>query len=510
MKSLVDLTLNGVSAFTAGGGASADPPASVAQASAIAQGATLGLEQALLASAGQPGLTVLAVGYTTSGKVQGVSLGAGNVVEVYASGADFNAGAVLYREFLDFGEPICFTGLANGAIITSTQGFYGMSEQLNRNDESPMPMLSFGLSFNSTFFFAFRNSDIYDPGGTSGNQGWIHVVNGPLASVVQLTNGVGAVVEGQSGIELEPWEYRLLYTSGNQEYILSATNPVMACHNANMNNNPSGRFADSRPIMPLTNDGITWPRSGFVSAPFANTQVEAFVRDGASSTFTVNPGAPVDFDGATGAADQDYEPNGATRVLASGLISAYSGADSSGLEASPLMPVSAMSQIVAQPFFIDDAGDGGNSGIAIASPYEGTARVFSWDPVAGAVQLEYTIPLTRSGVTVSSRRDQNHPAAGGVANEVSYPVQLDGQLRPGVIVADVPITAVVQNATPTFTPDLRSQNGTVTSSIVNDDDETLMLGITPPEIAAEIREGQDGLLYRRVIGTGGVESWVVA
>ena len=93
-----------------GGGTTADPPASVAQASAIAQGATLGLEQALLASAGQPGLTVLAVGYTTSGKVQGVSLGAGNVVEVYASGADFNAGAVLYREFLGFGEPICFTG----------------------------------------------------------------------------------------------------------------------------------------------------------------------------------------------------------------------------------------------------------------------------------------------------------------------------------------------------------------------------------------------------------------
>ncbi len=58
---------------------------------AIAAGSTLGLEQALLANAGQPGLTVLAVGYTTSGNVMGVSLGDGNVIEVYASGADFNA-----------------------------------------------------------------------------------------------------------------------------------------------------------------------------------------------------------------------------------------------------------------------------------------------------------------------------------------------------------------------------------------------------------------------------------
>jgi len=64
----------------------ADPEA----VGAIAAGSTLGLEQGLLADAGQAGKTVLAVGYTTSGKVQGISLGDGNVVEVYNSGADFN------------------------------------------------------------------------------------------------------------------------------------------------------------------------------------------------------------------------------------------------------------------------------------------------------------------------------------------------------------------------------------------------------------------------------------
>jgi len=102
-------------------------PVSSEAAGAIASGSTLGLQQGLLAAAGQPALTVLAVGYTTSGKVQGVSLGAGNVIEVYATGADYNTGTVLYREFMGRGEPICFTGLSNGAIITSTQGFYGFS-----------------------------------------------------------------------------------------------------------------------------------------------------------------------------------------------------------------------------------------------------------------------------------------------------------------------------------------------------------------------------------------------
>ena len=58
-------------------------------------------------------------------------------------------------------------------------------------------------------------------------------------------------------------------------------------------------------------------------------------------------------------------------------------------------------------------------------------------------------------------------------------------------------------------PSIRSQNGTTTTSIVNDDDETLSLGITPALIAAEIREDADGILRKRVISNTGTESWVV-
>lgn len=488
---------------------------------AISAGSTLGLEQGLLAKAGQPGLTVLAVGYTTSGKVQGVSLGDGNVVEVYESGADFSAGNVLHREFMSLGEPICFTGLSNGAIIQASQGFYGFSEQLNGSYESPMPLLSYGLSFKSTFFYAFRNSNIYAPNSNSANQGWVHIVNWPLTSTIKLTNGSGVTVQNQENIKLAPWEYYRLYTSGNQEYIIESDNPVMACVNAYMAEGSNNRFYDSRLIMPLTNDGITWPRSGQISAPYNNTDVKFFVRDGAEGTINstagtgVSPGSPVDFDAGigvgTGANDADYEPNGATRVLATGLVSAYSGADSAGLEASPLMPTSAMSQVVAQPLTIADTGDGGNSGVAIASPFVGTAKIYEWNTTTNTLDLAYTVPLNRNGVTVSSKEDQKHPSAGGVMNDsVNGVITLVGQLNPGVIIADVPITAVVQNGTPTLVPTIRSQNGSTTTGIVNDDDETLTLGITPATLKAEITEGTDGILYKRVIGSAGVDTWAVA
>ena len=497
--------IQGASGADGGSGTDLITAAEAALISATAAGSTLGLQQSLLANAGQPALTVLAVGQTNTGKVQGNSLGDGNVVEVYASGSDFNLGAVLHREFMSLGEVICFTGLSNGAIITSTQGFYGFSENFSGSNESPMPLLSFGLAFTFTFLFAFRNSTTYSTiNGPVGNAGRINVVNGPLTSVVKFTNGSGVTVQGQEGIELEPWEFLQLNTFGNVEYIVSSTNPVMACVYANTN------FADCRLVMPLTSDGITWPRSGYVSAPYSNTVVNYFVRDNAEGSFVVSPGAAIDFDSSagTGASDSDYESDGATRILVNGLVSAYSGADSAGLEASPLMPTSAMAQVVAQPLFITDSGDGGNSSVSIASPYEGTAKIYSWNDSTSTIDLEYTVLLTRNGVTITSKEDQKHPASGQVANESSASNQLVGELKPGVIIADVPITVVVQGDTKLIRT-IRSQGGSTTTSIVEEDDETLSLGWTPASLKAEITEGSDGILYRRVISSGAA-TWVVA
>ena len=495
----------------------------------IAEGSTLGLQQQLLTEAGQTAKTVLAVGFTNTGKVQGVSLGNGNVIEVYSSGSAFNNGTVLYREFMSLGEPICFTGLSNGAIITSTQGFYGFSEQLDGSAESPMPLLSYGLSFKETFFFAFRDSS-----DNTNNRGFIRVVNGPLSSKVTLTRGNGAAVNTNAGtgtpqtdISLEPWEFLTLQTDASAEFILKSTNPIMACIHAEMRTS-GPRFHDSRLIMPLTNDGITWPRSGNMSAPYDNTQVAWYTRDNAEGFLNdpngVSPGSPVDIDAnpptGTGANDQDYQPDGATRFLATGLVSAYSGADSAGLEASPLMPTKAMSQIVAQPLYIDDVGDGGNSGVAIASPFNGTAKIYEWNDTTKSLDLAYTVPLTRNGVTITSPSDQLHPCAGLVANEtVNGAIALVGQLNAGVIVSDVPITAIVQNGSSSLTPTLRSQNGNTTSSIVNDDDESLTLGWTPETKdfigdifyqKAEFHSREDGVKVIRDIDNSNVETWRIA
>lgn len=495
------------------------------EALSFAKGAGLNVEQGLLAADGQPAKTVLVCGATTSGKVQGCSLGNGNVVEVYASGADYNSATVLYREFMSLGEPICFTGLAPGAVITSTQGFYGMGEQVIGNQESPMPLMSLGLAFTSSFVYAFRNSQ-----GTNSDSGQVIICNGPLPSTVTFSRN-GAEVNGQAPKDLDPFELCYFYTNANGEYLIESTSPVMACVQARMGNNPpavpqatqdaNARFYDARLVMPPTNDGITWPRSGNVSAPFPNTTAKYYVRDGVQGDFpVVSPGSPVDFDagGSTGASDSDYEPRGATRMLVNGLITAYSGADSAGLEASPMMPTAAMSQIVAQPFFIDDTGDGGNSGVAIASPYKGTAKVYQWNSTTGVAELAYTVPLDRGangeGIAPTVPTDQNIPTAGMVANESTLDadpsvVQLVGALGPGYVIADVPITVVAQNATPTYVPELRSQNGTTTTSIINDDDETLMLGWTPSSLKAEITTDVDGYLRKRVIDNTGVETWVL-
>ena len=221
-------------------------------------------------------------------------------------------------------------------------------------------------------FYAFRNSQdlptfLTGTGPYGDETGMIIICNGSLPSTVTFTQN-GNTVAGQTPRDLDPWELTYFYTDGNGEYFISATSKVMACvmswagsdppqYPGDSSNWTSARFGDCRLIMPLTSDGITWPRQGFVSAPYDNTESKYYVRDGATGDFpTVNPGSPVDFDAGTGATDSDYEPNGATRLRATGLVSAYSGADSSGREASPLMPVSYMSQIVAQPFFYQGYG----------------------------------------------------------------------------------------------------------------------------------------------------------
>ena len=73
--------------------------------------------------------------------------------------------------------------------------------------------------------------------------------------------------------------------------------------------------------------------------------------------------------------------------------------------------------------------------------------------------------------------------------------------------ADVPITVVSQNGQPTYVPTVRSQNGTTTTAIVTDDDETLQLGWTPAALKAEITTDTEGFTRKRVVDNTGVPTY---
>lgn len=461
---------------------------------AFATGATLSSDQSKMNN--NTTKTILAVGLTSTNRVALVSLGSGNMIEVYYNGSNFANGIVQYREFMELGEPICLSNVPNGAIITATEGVYGFSENHNGNDESPMPLLSLGLGFKESFVYASRDADTGD--------GFIHLVNGALDTHVTITKD-GNTVLSQSNIPMDAWEHKTFDMDGVGEYFISSTNPVMGC---TQSNNTS--YYDLRLIMPMSQDSISYPRNGYLSTQYDNISFDYFDRSGNNGTSTVSSQNPVDL-GSLINNVEDYLPNGATRIKSKGLTSWFSGDDSDGFESTPAQPIDSLSHIVAQPFYINDEGDGGNSGLAIASPYEGTAKVYSWDSSSNQANLAYTVPLTRGSAVpnVTLPEHQNYPASGLISNDTSVNgvVELVGRLDAGYIIADVPIYVVAQNGSQTLTPIVRSANGGNTIYIKSDDDETLLLGHTPALDKLEIIKDSAGLLRKRELNASGVVTY---
>ncbi|NRA59129.1 MAG: hypothetical protein HRU13_13540, partial [Phycisphaerales bacterium] len=90
---------------------------------------------------------------------------------------------------------------------------------------------------------------------------------------------------------------------------------------------------------------------------------------------------------------------------------------------------------------------------------------------------------------------------------------LAGDFNGGYIEVTVPCTCVFnseQNENGQTNHTFRGTSGSAVVGIHSDDDEQLTFGITPPEIAAEVAVGDDGLTYRRTIQAGGTEAWVLA
>ncbi len=507
---------------------------------------------------GNIGRTVLAVGYVASdyvqsdpgnpkpfeerGAVQVTSLGDGNAVLVYEDGNDYlNDIPSQGPFFLKNGETLVIEVVEPGAIITMSEGGYGYSEQKitsgSTTFESPMPLLSLGLAFRDSFFYAFRNSD-----GTGNNIGLVHVVCGPVPATVKLEDGLtGSAINGQEDIEMAPFSRTVLTLDGNKEYRIRATEPIMACIHSSMGSTQK-RFYDSRLVMPLTNDGITWPRSGYLSSLYQNCLVKYYNNSnstGSNNTipgqFTIaGPGFPVQLDNNDGTGNNlpDYDPRGATRFLAEGLVSAFSGADGTGLEATPMMPYSAMSQKIPIVGTVLNSGAARANGIAIASPFEGTCRLYEYDRATGELVLRQVVDPTtgqlvddillerRTGVTYTTELDQRAPASATIqATEGSAGSGFYGfgsgaaDFEGGILIANVPVTVIVnttQNVPGTAQVQYRGTSGNLVLGVRSKGDETLMIGTTPEEIRLNVRLAQDELYYRQTLQAGGTEVWVRA
>jgi len=507
---------------------------------------------------GNIGRTVLAVGYVASdyvqsdpgtpkpfeerGAVQLTSLGDGNAVLVYENGNDYlNNIPSQGPFFLKNGESFVIETVEPGAIITMSEGGYGYSEQrrLSSNGliyESPMPLLSLGLAFRDSFFYAFRAS-----AGDGNNVGLVHVVCGPVPATVKIEDGLtGAAVLGQENIEMAPFSRTVLTLDGNKEYRLRATEPIMACTHSSVGNEK--RFYDSRLILPLTNDGITWPRSGYMSSLYQNCLVKYYNNSnstGSNNTvpgqFTITgPGFPLSLQGDDGVGNNlpDYDPRGATRFLAAGLTSAFSGADGSGLEATPMMPVSAMSQKIPIVGTIPKQSTARSNGIAIASPFEGTCRLYEYNRTTGELELRTVVDPTtgqevndivlerRTGVTYTTELDQRAPASATIqANAGAAGSGFYGfggtatEFTGGILIANVPVCVVInttQNVPGTAEAQYRGSSGNLVLGVRSKSDESLMVGTTPEEIRLNVRLAQDNLYYRQTLQAGGTEVWVRA
>ena len=447
--------------------------------------------------------------------MQIVSLGKGNAVFVFRNGNDFiNRIIDQGPYFLDEGQTFIIESVEPGSVIIMTEGGYGFSEQRRSTFESPMPLLSLGLAFSETLFYAFRNSE--------GTNGLVHVIAGPATSSITLTDATtGNVVLGQSNVVLDPFNRTTLTLDGNKEYKLSATEPIMACIHAFMGAGVQ-RFYDSRLIIPNTNDGIVWPRNGRVSSLYGNVKVNYYNNQGIGGSFTfADPPVSLELQSLVGNSDLNYDPTGCTRLLAKGLITSFSGADGAGLEATPMVPISAMSYKIPIVGRVGNVGNGATNSITVASPFSGAFRVYNYnsvteepeivtfnDPSGGGTSTIIPI-IRRFNVLPDTSIKQRTPCSAQIrATEGDNSYGLQSNFEGGFIISNVPCMVIV-NTSQDDTNTYLGSSGNQVPGVKSDGDETIMFGISPDELKSSIRLGSDDLYYRQDI-TGGVQTWTLA
>ncbi len=420
----------------------------VAEVARTAEAFAGGLRASLVATGGVEGgnlaLTRQIVLSSAAGKVQIASAEDGNVVEAYASGADLAAGVVRHRLFLKRGEVRVLEGLPAGAVIASTKGLAGVSD----TGFGPCPLAPGGFAAKRFFAYAFRDS--------ANGRGLVYAVAGAVSAKVKLMSGDGTRTVAEA--DLPAFGLAALPTDADAEFQIVADQPI-SCGIA-----ASDGGSDVRLVPPLDTELIGWGQQGWVSALYPDTNVRWHARNGQSGAFSVSPGAPVRMGNAGVPQLGNYAADGCVILRADGPISAFSGADFAGSDATPFYPLSALGQRVPLPLAVASAPSGGaQNGIAVASPYAGTARIYATDG-----SLVEILALTRQGA-VSSPDDQLRPCVANAA---------PGGFAGGYVEADVPIY-VVQNS--------NGNEAIVQGGVLGGAKETVMPGVTPEELRTAVR-----------------------
>lgn len=375
------------------------------------------------------------------------SCGSNNIV----SKKEPTDGSFSFVQALDKGEKINLT-LPAGTVLRSSKGIYGFSGPL----PTPLGPQSFALTQCQFYVSSSATLNVVSMGTEisvslfSGDQSTL--LSGPTVIAAYQTGSFSCPSVG--------------------EYFVSSSGPIVACVNEGNSN--------IRPLSPMSTELLTMNTGCLVSALSATTNVTWYRRNGITGSITVSPGTAVDLGAGN---NNTLAPNGWVRVVADKPISTFNSTDSIGTQSLSGFPTSQMAQLFCNPSFIDTTTSYGQTGVAIASPYEGTATVYT---SAGVVLDTFT--YVRS-VAVTTAADQQFPAGGRWR-----PIDVDGTTTwdGGWISTSTPAVCI-----------MNSSGDTTWSSAGQ---EIMIVGSTPEEIKADIKK-VDGIWRCRTIDVSGGVTW---
>ena len=358
--------------------------------------------------------------------------------------------------------------LPAGTVFRSDKGIAGAS------DPFPMP---FGVStLAATFFrfYAFRGS-VY-----------VYATSAGRDSLVTLyASDNTTIVDGPTFISA--YGSTVLTCNANAEFVISSSTDIFCGTGTGATGTSANAYVDIRLIPPMRCELIVHNRFNRVSAQETDTSVTWYKQDMTQGTATVNSGTPLLFGtGVRAGSDADFANRGWLILRSDKPISSFCGADGAGSNATEAWPVEFLAQMFPIYSTVDQSTTYRQAGINIASPYEGTARIYNESRV-----LLFTFNYTRGVSPPVTPEDQLYPAAGQSRPAADGYATLQG----GWVETTTPALCVI------------NFNGATGFGASDNGDETVIPGSSPEDMKAQIRKDPDGFLRRRDIDSTGAESW---